>query len=64
MDEGIIRCTQKIAEMGENTTYRVLSAERTPLQIRTNCPTCERCLNEDETTAHVSFGCEAIGSQI
>jgi hypothetical protein len=36
MDEGTIRTTYELAEMGENTTYRLLSPERTPLQIWTN----------------------------
>jgi hypothetical protein len=30
----------------------------------TNSPVWGRCLIEDETTSHVSFGCEATGSHI
>lgn len=46
--------------VGHRNTYRALSPKRTPFQNGTGSPICERCLEEDESTPHILYYCEAI----
>jgi hypothetical protein len=47
--------------MGGRTIYRTLSPKRMLFKLGlTDDPTCERCLEEDESATHILCDCEAI----
>jgi hypothetical protein len=47
--------------VGDRTTPMTLSLERHLFKMGlTNSPTCERCLEKDESATHILCDCEAI----
>jgi hypothetical protein len=48
--------------MGGTTIYRTLSCKRTTFQTGSDCPTCEWCLEKDESATHILCDYEAIAN--
>jgi hypothetical protein len=46
--------------MGGTTICRTLSPKGTSFQTGTDDPTCERCLEKDESATHILYDCDAI----
>jgi ribonuclease HI len=54
-NEGSVKIKQRAVKMGGGTIYR------TPFQTGiTDDPTCERCLEKDESVTHILYDCESI----
>jgi hypothetical protein len=60
-NEGFVQVKQKPVKMGGTTIYRTLSSKGHLFKLGlTDDPTCESCLEEDESATHVLCDCEAI----
>jgi hypothetical protein len=58
---GSVEIKQRPIKMDSRTIYRTLSSKGHLFKLGlTDDPTCERCLEEDESATHVLCDCEAI----
>jgi hypothetical protein len=56
-----VEIKQRPIKMDSGTIHRTLSSKGTVFKLGlTDDPTCERCLEEDESATHVLCDCEAI----
>jgi hypothetical protein len=56
-----VKTELKPVTVGDSTTYRTLSPERNTFKMGlTNNPTCESCLEKDESATHILCDCESV----
>jgi hypothetical protein len=59
-NEGSVEIKQRPIRMGGRTIYRTLSPKSTRFELGlTDDPTCEMCIEEDESATHILSDCEA-----
>jgi hypothetical protein len=59
-NNGFVKVKQRPVKMGGRTTYRTLSPNGAPFQIRVEDPICERCLEDDESATYILCDCKAV----